>query len=100
MIIYLDTLALLYRSYYAIPDLKASDGTPTGALFGLTNTLFRIIAQMEPTHVVACFDRPEQTLRQEAHESYKEHREAPEEDMIFSNYCSAGYAQVIWCTCC
>ncbi len=82
MIVYIDTLALLYRAYYAIPDLRAQDGTSTGALFGLTNTLFRIIAQMEPDHVVACFDRPEQTFRQESHESYKANREMPEEDMI------------------
>ena len=82
MIVYLDTLALLYRAYYAIPDLRSEDGTPTGALFGLTNTLFRIIAEMDPEHVVACFDRPEKTFRQESQESYKANREAPEDDMI------------------
>ena len=82
MILYIDTLALLYRAYYAIPGLTDKDGTPTGALFGLTNTLFRIIAEMEPEHVVACFDRPEETLRQEIHAEYKANREIPEEDMI------------------
>ena len=55
MMLYIDTLALLYRAYYAVPGLAAKDGTPTGALFGLTNSLFRIIAEMEPEHVVACF---------------------------------------------
>ena len=32
MILYIDTLALLYRSYYAIPNLTTPDGVPTGAL--------------------------------------------------------------------
>ena len=82
MILYIDTLALLYRAYYAVPGLQADDGTPTGALFGLTNSLFRIIAEMEPDHIVACFDRPEETLRQEADVGYKANRELPEEDMI------------------
>lgn len=82
MILYIDTLALLYRAYYAFPDFQAPDGTPTGALFGLTNTLFRIIAEMEPEHVVACFDGPEETFRQQLHASYKANREMPEEDMI------------------
>lgn len=82
MILYIDTLALLYRAYYAFPDLRASDGTPTGALFGLTNTLFRVVAEMEPDHIVACFDRPEETFRQQLHASYKANRELPEEDMI------------------
>ena len=82
MIVYLDTLAILYRAYFAIPDLRSEDGTPTGALFGLTNTLFRIIAEMNPDHIIACFDRPEMTFRQESQESYKANRDAPEEDMI------------------
>ena len=82
MILYIDTLAILYRAYYAIPGLSAKDGTPTGALYGLTNSLFRCIAQLNPEHVVACFDRPEQTLRQESHQEYKANREIPEEDMI------------------
>lgn len=82
MMLYIDTLALLYRAYYAVPGLVATDGTPTGALFGLTNSLFRIIAEMDPEHVVACFDRPEETLRQQSHQEYKANREVPEEDMI------------------
>ena len=82
MILYVDTLALLYRAYYAVPDLATKDGTPTGALFGLTNTLFRIIAEMEPEHVVACFDRPEETIRHAVDAGYKANRELPEEDMI------------------
>ena len=82
MIVYIDTLALLYRAYYAIPDLTSEDGMPTGALFGLTNTLLRVIAELEPEHVVACFDRPEETFRQEMHQEYKATRELPEEEMI------------------
>ena len=82
MLLYIDTLALLYRAYYAVPGLVADDGTPTGALFGLTNSLFRIIAEMEPDHIIACFDRPEETFRQQSHQEYKANREIPEEDMI------------------
>ena len=82
MILYVDTLALLYRAYYAVPGLTAPDGTPTGALFGLTNSLFRIVADMEPDHIVACFDRPEETFRQQSYAEYKANREIPEEDMI------------------
>ena len=82
MILYLDTLALLYRAYHAVPGLQTKDGVPTGALFGLFNTLFRAIEEMEPQHVVACFDHPEPTLREELHAEYKANREIPEDDMI------------------
>ena len=83
MILYIDTFALLYRAYYALPGLQSKKGDPTGGLYGLSTTLFRVIAELEPEHVIACFDRPEQTFRQAADASYKATRDAPEEDMIF-----------------
>lgn len=82
MIVYIDALALLYRSYHAIPNLATADGTPTGALFGFVSSLLRVVAELQPEHVVACFDRPEETVRQEAYGGYKASREMPEEDLI------------------
>ena len=82
MILYIDALALLFRAYHAIPDLTAEDGMPTGALFGLSNSLFRIIGETDPDHIVACFDRPEETLRQQSSESYKANRDLPEEALV------------------
>ena len=82
MIVLIDTLAILYRSYHAIADLQTKDGTPTNALFGLTTTLLRIGRELDPEHIIACYDSPEQTLRQQEHASYKATREAPEDDFI------------------
>ena len=81
-VVYIDSLALLYRAYHAIPNLTARSGMPTGALFGFVNSLLRVIDELRPDHVVACFDRPEETLRQEAYAGYKASREIPEDDLI------------------
>lgn len=82
MILYLDVLAIMFRAYHAIPDLKNADGLPTGALYGLLTTLFRVVEELRPEKIIACFDRPEQTLRQELDENYKANRDLPEEDMV------------------
>ena len=37
---------------------------------------------MNPEHVIACFDRPEKTIRQEQCEDYKSNRDLPEEDLV------------------
>ncbi|MDE0243692.1 MAG: DNA polymerase [Candidatus Kaiserbacteria bacterium] len=82
MTIYIDALALLYRAYHAIQNLSTSDGTPTGALFGFINSLLRVTEELKPDHIVACFDRPEVTHRQESFAGYKADREIPENDLI------------------
>ena len=81
-ILLIDTMSLLYRSYFAIQNLYTKDGKPTGALLGLTRTIFKLIKEIKPTHVIACYDRPEKTKREEIFEDYKANRSAPEDDLI------------------
>ena len=84
MIVYLDTLAILFRSYYSnlSSGLVSKKGVPTGALYGLSNTLLKLIKELSPDHIVACFDSPEKTLREESFEQYKANRKEPEEDLV------------------
>lgn len=57
-------------------------GQPTGALFGLANTLLKIIQEKKPTHIAAAFDRPEPTLREQKYKEYKAHRPKADEILI------------------
>ena len=82
MIVYIDTFALLFRSYYSVKDLSTKDGTPIGAVYGLTTSLIKIIEKLKPDYIIACFDSPEKTLRQEIDETYKANRIEVEEDFI------------------
>ena len=81
-LILIDVLAVLYRSYYAIPDLSTQSGTPTGALYGVALTLIKIIKQFNPEYIIACYDLPKPTHRHEEYEGYKQSREIPEDDLI------------------
>jgi DNA polymerase I len=66
-----DAHAVIHRAYHALPDFSTSRGEPTGALFGLSSMLIKIIDELKPTYLAACFDLPGPTHRHEAYEAYK-----------------------------
>ncbi len=82
MILLVDTLSLLFRSYYAIPNLETKSGKKTGALFGLVSSLISSIKEYNPNHIIACFDSAQKTLRAEIDSEYKANRDLPEDDLI------------------
>ncbi len=70
-IVLLDSHAIIHRAYHALPDFASTKGEPTGALYGLSSMLLRIIGDFKPDHIIACFDLPEKTFRHEAYKEYK-----------------------------
>jgi len=62
-LIIIDGHAIMHRAYHAIPNLKDKMGHPTNAVYGLISMLLRIVEDLIPTHLVVCFDRPEETFR-------------------------------------
>ena len=78
----LDSHALIHRAYHALPPMTTSDGRPTGAVFGFTAMLLKMLKTIKPTHVAAAFDLKGPTFRHLAYSEYKAHRKKPEEDLI------------------
>lgn len=70
----IDANSLIHRAFHALPPLTSADGTPAGALYGLANTLLKILRDENPHYVAAAFDTPETTFRKEIFEKYKAHR--------------------------
>jgi len=77
-----DAHAILHRAYHALPDFTSSKGEPTGGLYGLSTMLMRIIAELKPDYMAACYDRPEATFRKEAFDAYKAQRKKADEELI------------------
>lgn len=74
----LDSHYQIFRAYYAMPDLRAPDGTPTGALRGYAAQLVKLLVQQRPTHLAAAWDHELTSFRNEIHAGYKAGRtEAP-----------------------
>lgn len=70
-LVLLDAHAILHRAYHALPEFTAQNGEPTGALYGLVAMLLKIVEELKPDYLVACFDLPAPTYRHDAYEHYK-----------------------------
>ncbi|MBP6931354.1 MAG: hypothetical protein KBD48_03045 [Candidatus Pacebacteria bacterium] len=82
IIVLLDTHAIIHRAYHALPDFMNSHGEPTGALYGLSTMLFKIIGDLKPDYIVACYDLPKKTFRHEAYDDYKAGRAKTDDALI------------------
>ena len=78
-LILLDSHAILHRAYHALPEFATSTGKPTGALYGLSTMLIKIIEDLKPDYVVACYDIKGPTYRHEAYKAYKAGRKETED---------------------
>lgn len=91
----IDGSSLLFRSFYALlPSYKedyslpieglmrAKDGTPTNAIFGLSLIIFKLMNDFKADYALAAFDTSQPTLRHEAFEDYKGTRKKPPVDLI------------------
>lgn len=81
-LVLLDSHAILHRAYHALPDFVSVKGEPTGALYGLTTMLIKIIDELKPDYIVACYDLPGPTFRNEVYKDYKAGRVKAEDDLV------------------
>ncbi len=78
-LVLLDAHAIIHRAYHALPEFATSQGEPTGALYGVATMLIKIIEELNPEYIVACFDLPLPTHRHEAYADYKAGRRGTDE---------------------
>ncbi len=78
----LDGTALAYRSHFAIGGLTTPDGLPSGATYGFTLTLRRILETETPDRVIVAFDARGKTFRHKQFADYKATRQKAPEEML------------------
>ncbi len=81
-LVLLDSHAIIHRAYHALPEFMSSEGMPTGALYGLSTMLMKIIADLKPDYIVACYDLPQKTFRHEAYDAYKAGRKKTDDALV------------------
>lgn len=81
-LVLLDAHAILHRAYHALPDFTSPSGEATGALFGVVSILLKIVEDLKPDYIVACYDLPEPTHRHLAFDGYKATRSKTDESLI------------------
>lgn len=79
-----DGTAVAYRSHFAMmrSGLTSPDGRPTGATYGFTMALRRILREESPDLVAVALDAKGPTFRHEQFAEYKATRERAPEEMI------------------
>jgi DNA polymerase-1 len=80
-VVVVDGTNTLYRAFFAIPGLRAPDGSPTNAAYGFLNTLLKTLREERPDHVVVVFDARGETFRHRMYDAYKAGRDATPEDL-------------------
>ncbi|MCA9512126.1 MAG: DNA polymerase I [Myxococcales bacterium] len=71
----------LYRAFFAIPSLRAPDGTPTNAAYGFVNTLAKLLREETPDYVAIAWDPRGGSFRKQLFDGYKATRDAQPEDL-------------------
>lgn len=81
-LVLIDAHAILHRAYHALPPFTTPDGSPSGALYGLSSMLISMLGDIKPDAIAACYDLPEPTFRHDAFENYKAGRAKTDDDLI------------------
>lgn len=80
-LVVIDGANALYRAFFAIPNLRAPDGTPTNAAYGFVTMLAKVLREERPTHVVVAMDPPGGSFRHTLYPAYKAGRDKQPEDL-------------------
>ncbi len=70
-VLLIDTFSLFFRSFHALPPMSTLAGEPTGALYGFSSLLLKLLREQKPSGVAFAVDRPEPTFRHESYSEYK-----------------------------
>jgi len=69
-----DGSSYLYRAFHALPDLRNSEGQPTGALYGVINMLKKLRKDFPSAYAACVFDAKGKTFRDDWYPEYKAQR--------------------------
>ncbi len=62
---------LMFRAFYALPQMANFDGDISNGVFGFTNMLVKIIKEIEPKYIAVTFDIAKKNFRHEQFAEYK-----------------------------
>jgi DNA polymerase-1 len=69
-----DAHSLIFQVFHAIPEMSSPSGLPTNALYGFTRDMLFLRTDKQPDYLLAVFDRPGKTFRDDLYPQYKAQR--------------------------
>ena len=80
--ILVDGQGLLYRAFYALPQLTTTYGQIVNAVYGFTMILIKLLEEEKPEYMTIAFDTPVPTFRHKEFKEYKAHRKKMPDELI------------------
>jgi len=77
----IDAHGVIYRAYYAFPELSTSNGLLVNAVYGFARIVLTTLSEREPQYVVVAFDHKDKTKRHSTYDAYKANRAAMPDDL-------------------
>lgn len=81
LLVLVDGSAVFHRGYHAIPHLSTRDGTPTNAVLGFANIMYKVLETRKPDYVVITWDKNGDTFRKKLYPEYKATRSKQPDDL-------------------
>ena len=78
----IDGSGYIFRAFFGLPPMTRPDGTPTNAVFGFCNMVFKLVEESDADYVGVMFDRARKTFRSDIYPEYKAHRPPAPEDLV------------------
>ena len=80
--ILVDGQGLLYRAFYALPQLTTTYGQVINAVYGFTMILIKLLEEEKPEYMTITFDTPIPTFRHKEFKEYKAHRKKMPAELV------------------
>ena len=78
----IDTFGFFFRSYFALPPLRNSNGFPTGLLTGFANLVDSLHRDHSTDYLVFALDAKGRTFRNDLYPEYKANRDPAPDDLV------------------
>ena len=81
LLVLVDGSYYIFRAYHAIGNLKTSKGEPSGAIYGVINSLKKLLNDFDPDYIGVVFDAKGKNFRNDLYPDYKANRPPMPEDL-------------------
>jgi DNA polymerase-1 len=82
LLVLVDGSYYIFRAYHAIGNLKTSKGEPSGAIYGVINSLKKLLNDFDPDYIGVVFDAKGKNFRNDLYPDYKANRPPMPEDLV------------------
>jgi len=82
LVVLIDANALVHRAFHALPRLTTKKKEPIQAVYGFFSVLLKMLKEIKPDYVAACFDLAGPTFRHEKYKEYKATRPKTPDELV------------------